>query len=86
MKNKGPGFRVSGFDFLSTELYSRMNSDYALVLPGMDAATDAAGEVEDGVYFVIGPENQFMAWEEYLKSVEGDDVILYRPYPRDFWM
>ncbi len=70
---------------LATELYSRMNRGYALVLPGMDLAADAASEVENGVYFVIGPETQFAAWEDYLKSVEGDDVRLHRLYPRDFW-
>ena len=63
-----------------------MNSSYALVLTGMDPATDTADEVQDGIYFVIGPENQFTPWEEYLNSVEGDDVILYCLYPRDFWM
>ena len=68
---------------LASELYSRMNRVYDKVLPGMGVN---ASEVEDGVFFVIGPEKQFVAWEEYLKSLEGPDVKLYRLYPRDFWM
>ncbi len=81
------GFRKAILDLrdtpdLATELYTRMNNGYALVLPGMELE---AGEVEDPVYFVIGPEAQFTAWENYLKSVEGPETKLYRLYPRDFW-
>lgn len=67
---------------LGSELYSRMHRVYATVLPGMRGSVD---EVADGIYFVIGPEPQFAAWEEYLQSVEGDDVRVYRLFPRDFW-
>ena len=56
---------------------------YAPVLPGLGAKTSS---VNEGIYFVIGPEKQFAAWEEYLKSVEGDDTKFYRLYPRDFWL
>jgi hypothetical protein len=45
-----------------------------------------ATTVGDAVYFVIGPEKQFAAWEEYLRSVEGPETRLHRLYPRDFWM
>ena len=38
------------------------------------------------MYFVIGPEKQFAAYEEYLKKTEGPDAWLYRLYPRDFWL
>jgi Zn-dependent M16 (insulinase) family peptidase len=68
---------------LADELHRRMGPATAKVLPGMGARTS---EVEDGVYFVIGPEKQFVAWEAYLKSVEGPAVKVYRLYPRDFWM
>jgi len=68
---------------LAEELYRRMPRVYARVLPGMGVK---ASEIEDAVFFVIGPEKQFEAWEEYLRSVEGPDVKVYRLYPRDFWM
>jgi hypothetical protein len=68
---------------LSDVLFQRMNTVYARILPGMGAKTS---EVQDGVYFVIGPEKQFEAWEEYVKSIEGTDAQVYRLYPRDFWM
>ena len=36
----------------------------------------------------LAPETvaRFRQREEYLKSLEGPDVKLYRLYPRDFWM
>ena len=60
-----------------------MNAAYGTVLPGLGTK---AATVFDAVYFVIGPEKQFAAWEEYLKTVEGADAKLYRLYQRDFWM
>jgi len=38
------------------------------------------------IYYVIGPEKQLTAYEEYLKTVESPGVRLYRIYPRDYWM
>jgi hypothetical protein len=60
-----------------------MQDVYAPLLPGLRGRTAAT---TDAVYFVIGPEKQFAAWEEYLKAVEGTAVKFYRLYPRDFWM
>jgi hypothetical protein len=68
---------------LAKELFKRMAETYAPVLPGLGAKTST---VKEGIYFVIGPEKQFAAWEKYLKSVEGPDTKFYRLYPRDFWM
>jgi hypothetical protein len=68
---------------LAGELFKRMANVYAPVLPGLGVKT---ASVKEGIYFVIGPEKQFAAWEEYLKSVEGPDTKFYRLYPRDFWM
>jgi Zn-dependent M16 (insulinase) family peptidase len=68
---------------LANVLFKRMQDVYAPLLPGLKARASAAPE---GIYFVIGPERQFAAWEEYLKAVEGPAVRLYRLYPRDFWM
>jgi Zn-dependent M16 (insulinase) family peptidase len=68
---------------LGAELFRRMPNVYAPVLPGLG---EKKSSVKDAIYFVIGPEKQFSAWEEYLKSVEGPDAKFYRLYPRDFWM
>jgi hypothetical protein len=68
---------------LTAELYRRKDAVSSKVLPGLGPKVST---VRDGVYFVIGPEKQFAAWEEYLKSIEGADTVVYRLYPRDFWM
>jgi Zn-dependent M16 (insulinase) family peptidase len=68
---------------LSEELYNRMGKVYARVLPGYEGRMR---DVTGGIYFVIGPEKQFNAYEGYLKTVEGADARLFRIYPRDFWM
>jgi hypothetical protein len=68
---------------LARELFARMPKVYERVLPGMGVpAKDVAG----GVYFVIGPEKQLAAYEQYLKKSEGPDARLFRLYPRDFWL
>lgn len=68
---------------LSDELFKRMGRVYARVLPGYGTkARDGQG----GVFYVIGPEKQLAAYEQYLKSVEGPDTRLYRIYPRDYWI
>ena len=68
---------------LGAELGRRMNPAYSAVLPGLGTK---ARDVADAVYMVIGPEKQFVAWEEYLRTVEGADAKLHRLYPRDFWI
>jgi Zn-dependent M16 (insulinase) family peptidase len=68
---------------LSDQLFNRMGAVYARVLPGYDPNLKT---VPGGVYFIIGSEKQFVAYEAYLKSTLGADVNLWRLYPRDFWM
>jgi Zn-dependent M16 (insulinase) family peptidase len=68
---------------LAAELFRRMPDVYSRVVPGLGPTKSS---VKDGIYFVIGPERQLAAWEEYLKSVEGRETKLHRLYPRDFWM
>ena len=68
---------------LTAELFRRMPGVYAAVLPGLGVKPS---DVPGGSYFVIGPEKQFTAWEEYLKSIEGPAARLHRLYPRDFWL
>jgi Zn-dependent M16 (insulinase) family peptidase len=68
---------------LPEELQSRHEAVYGRVLPGYGPPSS---QVEGGVYFVIGPEDQLVAWERYLAQVEGDDGVLVRLYDRDFWV
>jgi Zn-dependent M16 (insulinase) family peptidase len=68
---------------LSDELFKRMNTVYARVLPGLGMK---AADVQGGVFYVIGPEKQLAAYEQYLKTVEGPDARLFRIYPRDYWI
>jgi hypothetical protein len=68
---------------LARVLFRRMPDVYAQLLPGLKSGKTAGA---DAIYFVIGPEKQFAAWEEYLKAVEGAGARFYRLYPRDFWM
>ena len=68
---------------LSDELFRRMTNVYARILPGLGTK---ARDVRGGVFYVIGPEKQLTAYEEYLKTVEGPDARLHRIYPRDYWM
>src|SRR5579871_1217927 len=71
-----------GKDFTG-ELFRRMPHVYDRVLPGMGVRPkDVAG----GVYFVIGPEKQLDAYEQYLKKTEGPETRLFRLFPRDFWL
>jgi hypothetical protein len=68
---------------LAADLFRRMPRVYSHVLPGMGVkGNDVAG----GVFFVIGPEKQLSAYEEYLKKTEGPGTTLFRLYPRDFWV
>jgi hypothetical protein len=60
-----------------------MGTVYARILPGYGTK---AADVEGGVFYVIGPEKQLTAYEEYLKTVEGPGARLHRIYPRDYWM
>lgn len=60
-------------------LFDRKDAVYARFIPGYGAKV-AGG----GVYFVIGPDKQLDAWDQYVRSAgEGG---LQRLYGRDFWM
>jgi Zn-dependent M16 (insulinase) family peptidase len=68
---------------LAAELFGRMKNVYGRVLPGLGTK---ARDVKNGLYYVIGPEKQLAAYEQYLKTVEGPETRLFRIYPRDYWM
>jgi hypothetical protein len=67
---------------LTAKLFERMKVTYAKVLPGYAGATPDP----DATYFVIGPEKQLAAWEDYLRATYGTQTKLHRLYPRDFWL
>jgi hypothetical protein len=67
-------------DDLATSLFERMPRVYSKVLPGMGAIDPK------GIYFVIGPDKQLSAYQDYLHATVGKDATLYRLYPRDFWL
>ncbi|MDB4958978.1 MAG: hypothetical protein JWO36_6547 [Myxococcales bacterium] len=65
---------------LADTLFARMEAVYGKVLPGY-------GKIDQGgVYFVIGPDKQLTAYQDYLHATVGKDATLYRIYPRDFWI
>jgi hypothetical protein len=65
---------------LAAALFGRMEAVYGKVLPGYGTLDPAS------VYFVIGPDKQISAYQEYLKSAVAKDATLHRIYPRDFWI
>jgi Zn-dependent M16 (insulinase) family peptidase len=73
---------VSSMPNLYDTLSALMQDTYGRVLPGLGPDGE---DVEDGVYFIIGPESQFETFEEYLRSTEGQGHVA-RLYPRDFWI
>ncbi len=82
-RDKLMALRTEYGDRLSHELFTRMPEVYGMVLPGYGAKS---ADVEGAVYFAIGPESQLDKYQEYLTAVEGADAVLYRLYPRDFWV
>lgn len=68
---------------LIDKLYARKDRVHARLLPGYGAqGLDRIG----GSFFVIGPDKQLDAWEQYLQGAEGPGSRLQRLYGRDFWM
>ena len=68
---------------LVDRLYERKDRVHGRLLPGYDAK---GLDRSDGSFFVIGPDRQLDAWEQYLREVEGPGARLQRLYGRDFWM
>ena len=67
---------------LIDRLYERKDRVHARLLPGYEAK----GLDREGSFFVIGPDRQLDAWEQFLREVEGPGARLQRLYGRDFWM
>ena len=68
---------------LVDQLYERKDRVHSRLLPGYDAK---GLDRTDGSFFVIGPDKQLDAWEQYLREVDGPGARLQRLYGRDFWM
>jgi len=67
---------------LADVLFARLPAVYGPVMPGYGKPATS----DDAFSFVIGPEKQLAAFEDYLKATVGKDAKLYRLYPRDFWV
>jgi hypothetical protein len=65
---------------LADALFGRMEAVYGKVLPGYGTLDPS------GIYFVIGPEKQMAAYQDYLRAAIGKTATLHRLYPRDFWI
>jgi hypothetical protein len=65
---------------LAKSLFDRLVPVYSKVLPGFGAVDPKA------TYFVIGPEKQMAAYQDYLKAAVSKTTTLSRLYPRDFWI
>jgi Zn-dependent M16 (insulinase) family peptidase len=68
---------------LAAALHERLLPQCARLFPGLGLKAE---DVPGSVYMVIGDDKQMELYEQYLKSVVGADVRLYRVYSRDFWM
>ncbi|HEY6087103.1 MAG TPA: hypothetical protein VIV84_05130 [Burkholderiaceae bacterium] len=68
---------------LVDKLYERKDRVHARLLPGYAAKGLDRSDVS---FFVIGPDKQLDAWEQYLQGVEAPGTRLQRLYGRDFWM
>jgi hypothetical protein len=71
---------LSKRDDLANVLFARLERVYGKILPGFGKTSP------DALYFVIGPEKQLAAYEEYLHTAFGKTATLTRVYPRDFWI
>jgi Zn-dependent M16 (insulinase) family peptidase len=61
---------------------ARVEAVYGLPLVGLGSSQK---DVSGGIYFILGPEEQFKLLENYIKSVEEPQPV-YRLYPRDYWL
>jgi hypothetical protein len=73
---------ISEEEGLFEELVSRLEGMYGKVMVGYGKPLEAN---DDSNFFLIGPEDQFLSLEAYIKSVETPQTV-YRLFPRDFWI
>jgi len=63
-------------------LHNRLPQVYGQVLIGYGPPL---AKVNEGIYFIIGPEEQFASLKKYIAETEGEQEI-YKIYPRDYWL
>ncbi|MFC1853244.1 hypothetical protein ACFL27_23850 [candidate division CSSED10-310 bacterium] len=61
---------------------SRMENVYGSVLIGYGPSLS---KNEEGIFFLLGPESQFQALEQFIQ-VHEDQCPVYKLYPCDFWI
>ncbi len=66
---------------LAQQLVRRLPAVYGKVMPGFGKPSTAPA-----TNFVIGPAKQLDAYQDYLRAVVSEQVVLHRLYPRDFWI
>ena len=67
---------------LMSKMKARVEPVLGLALVGYGPKQSESPEAS---FFIIGPEPQFKAMEEYIKATDGEQPV-YRLYPRDFWL
>lgn len=67
---------------LEAALRERLEAVYGPVLIGYG---EPLARSRDGVFFMIGPEEQFRSLESWIATAEGPQTV-HRLYPRDFWL
>ena len=65
------------------ELFQRLPDAYGPIMIGFG---DEVSGHADGVRFLIGPPEQFESFERLIRNEEGEEHLVYRLYPRDFWI
>ena len=73
---------ISQRDGLYHELFQRMPEAYGPVLIGYG---NPSAQSNRGVFFMIGPDEQFQLLENYINTAEGSNKV-HKLYPRDFWL
>ncbi len=66
---------------LTAELFQRMDSVYSKILPGYATRTKTT---PGSVYFMIGDDKQFKAFNADVQAREDERV--HKLYPRDYWL
>jgi Zn-dependent M16 (insulinase) family peptidase len=70
---------------LAGTLFGRMAAVYGSIMPGYPGGP-APADLKDGVFFVIGPDAQLDAYQQYLKTAVGKNAVVDHLYPRDYWV
>ena len=70
---------------LAETLFGRMSAVYGSIMPGYPGGP-APASLKDGVFFVIGPDAQLDAYQQYLQTAVGQGAVVDRLYPRDYWV